>query len=207
MMTYFTVETSLVCVVPSVGFKAVMVKLFDAVIAVLNTPSAVEALMPSLVTKITSAAAMLVLAIVTVPATSVAEPIKSVAAPPSMRICFPAPCRRRFPAVEIRSVPAVTVVPPASVVVVVSDPGAVIAAGKENVIVEPEPVEVSWLAVPKIFMLPSVGDNAPPDPPVTVTTPPVAPEPAAIQEAEPDVLAPKNQREGVDLLTHTWLKT
>jgi len=94
-----------------------------------------------------------------------------------------------------------------TVVVAVIDPGAVIAEGNESVIVDPDPVEVIWLAVPKILMLPSVGLKAPPDPPVTVTTPPVAPEPAAIQEADPDVLAPKNHIEGVDLLTHTWLKT
>lgn len=59
-----------------------IVKLVAADIDVLKTPSAVDPLIPSLVTRITSAADMFVLATVTVPATKVAVPIKSVAAPP-----------------------------------------------------------------------------------------------------------------------------
>lgn len=143
-----------------------------------------------------------VVATVTAPAVIAADVPTEALAPVAITILLPAVPKTTLPLVAVIA-PNVAV----TVVVAVIDPGAVIAEGNESVIVEPAPAEVIWLAVPKILMLPSVGLNAPPDPPVTVTTPPVAPEPAAIQEADPDVLAPKNQRDGVDLLTHTWLKT
>jgi hypothetical protein len=83
--------------------------------------------------------------------------------------------------VAVMVVPAVMVVVAAKLVVVVKEPGAVIAEGREKVIVLPEPVEVIWLAVPKMFILPAVGLRAPPLPPVKVTIAPVVPEPRAIQ--------------------------
>ena len=46
-------------------------------------------------------------------------------------------------------VPAARVVPEARVVVVVNDPGVVIAEGRETVAVVPTVVTVIWLAVPK----------------------------------------------------------
>lgn len=73
-----------------------------------------------------------------------------------------------LPVVDVIPVPAVTVVVAARVVVVTSDPGAIIAEGSEEVIVEPAPVVVIWLAVPKRFMLPAVGLIAPPESPVRV---------------------------------------
>ncbi len=103
-----------------------------------------------------------------------------------------------FPRVEVMPVPAVNVVPEAKVVVVVKEPGAVIAAGKENVIVLPDPVEVIWLAVPRRFMFPAVGLSAPPDPPVRVTMAPVVPEPKEIQLPEPGHI----KAVAADLLSH-----
>lgn len=52
------------------------------------------------------------------------------------------------PVVAIKPVPAVTVVPPARVVVVLKEPGATIAAGKETVAMPPEVLTVIWLVVP-----------------------------------------------------------
>ena len=82
-----------------------------------NSMPDLKALMPSLVTKITSAAVMLVFATVTVPATSVAEPIKSVAAPP-------------FTSMTVFTV---------RLVVASIDPGAIKGSGTERVNVPADP--------------------------------------------------------------------
>lgn len=143
-----------------------------------------------------------VVATVTAPAVIAAEVPTDAFAPVAITILFPAVPKTTFPLVAVIA-PRVAV----RVVVAVTEPGAVIAEGSERVIVDPEPVEVIWLAVPSTLIFPAVGDKAPPDPPVKVTTPPDVPEPAAIHVALPEAFDPKYQREGVDLLTHTWLKT
>ncbi len=76
----------------------------------------------------------------------------------------------KLPVVTVRPVPAVIVVVAESDVVVVSEPGAVIAAGRDHVIVDPAPVVVIWLAVPATVILPDDGLIAPPEPPVRVAT-------------------------------------
>jgi len=106
-----------------------------------------------------------------------------------------------LPVVDVIPVPAVTVVVAARDVVVVSEPGAVIADGKVHVRVLPEPVTVIWLAVPSVLMFPAVGEIAPPESPVRVTTPPVAPEPRAIHVAEVVVLLDNIQAVLLELFT------
>jgi hypothetical protein len=122
-----------------------------------------------------SVAVTVVPAVTEVPAET--EPAEA-AMLPRVAVMFPAETTA-FPVVTVRPVPAV------SVVVVVKEPGVVIALGKLNVIVLPEPVDVIWLAVPNRFMFPAVGLSAPPDPPVKVTIAPVVPEPNEIQLPEP----------------------
>lgn len=121
-------------------------------------------------------------ATVTAPAVIAAEVPTDALAPVAMTNLFPAVFSTTFPFVAVM-LPNVDVilVPAIIAVVAVTDPGATIADGKDKVIVLPDPVEVIWLAVPRIFMFPPVGLNAPPEPPVNVTTPPDAPEPKEIQ--------------------------
>jgi hypothetical protein len=73
-----------------------------------------------------------------------------------------------FPVVAVIPVPAVTVVPPAKDVVVVNEPGAVIAEGRLTVAVFPTVLTVIWLAVPNTDAI------APEEPPRSthVSTPP-----------------------------------
>jgi hypothetical protein len=58
--------------------------------------------------------------------------------------------------------------PTVRVVVVVREPGTVIATGREMVIVPGLPAVVISEAVPAIVMLLATGDIAPPEPPVRV---------------------------------------
>jgi hypothetical protein len=53
-----------------------------------------------------------------------------------------------FPVVAVTPVPPVTVVVADRLVVVVKDPGAVIAEGKDTVAVDPDVVTVTWFVVP-----------------------------------------------------------
>lgn len=64
-----------------------------------------------------------------------------------------------LPVVAVIPVPAVTVVVAASEVVVVRDPGATIAAGKDSVVVPDDVVAVIWFAVPFIAMMSPVLDE------------------------------------------------
>lgn len=106
-----------------------------------------------------------------------------------------------LPVVAVIPVPAVIVVVAARDVVVVKEPGAVIADGNDQVRVLPEPVTVIWLAVPSVLILPAVGEIAPPESPVRVTTPPVAPEPSAIHVAVVVVLLDSIQAVLLELFT------
>ena len=101
-------------------------------------------------------------ATVAVPATNVTEP--NALAPAAvvvptlvLRILLPAVPKTKLPLVAVIA-PAVAV----NVVVAAIDPGAINAAGVERVIVAPDPVVVTWLAVPNILMLLATGVNAPP---------------------------------------------
>jgi hypothetical protein len=81
-----------------------------------------------------------------------------------------------LPAALETKLPLVAVISPrvaVNVVVAVTEPGAVRAAGSDHVIVLPEPVVVIWFAVPARVMLPALGAIAPPEPPVRVATVPV----------------------------------
>ena len=63
----------------------------------------------------------------------------------------------------IVTAPALTVnpLPAVSDVVVVKEPGAVIAAGKDKVTTAPDATVDTWFAVPAIWMLPTEGDAVP----------------------------------------------
>lgn len=91
-MIYATVETSPVCVLPGVPrIREVIVKLVAALIVYESTPRVVVELAATLIGMIISVEAIFVFETVTVPLTKVADPIKSVTAPPCILICFAAP--------------------------------------------------------------------------------------------------------------------
>jgi hypothetical protein len=69
-----------------------------------------------------------------------------------------------LPVVAVTPVPPVTVVVAARVVVVVRDPGAVMAAGRVKVTVAPDAAVVIWLAVPAILILLPTGVAVPVSP-------------------------------------------
>lgn len=98
---------------------------------------------------------------------------------------------------------AITPVAPVTVDVAAIEPGAIKAAGIDNVIVLPAPALVIWLAVPNIEIFPAAGLRAPPLPPVTVTTPPTEPEPAAVHVATPPEMRVTNQTVLLEVFTHS----
>lgn len=77
----------------------------------------------------------------------------------------------RLPVVTVRPVPAVIVVVAAKEVVVVREPGAVIAEGKDQVTVDPEAAVVIWLAVPARVTTPAEGTAVPESAAKEVTLP------------------------------------
>ena len=104
-----------------------------------------------------------VLVTVTVPGVPVIDAVVPVdaSAPVAMSILLPGVLKTRLPlvavilpAVEVIPVPAVIVdpadivVPDVNVVVVVNEPGAVMAAGRDSVVVPADVEAVIWAAVP-----------------------------------------------------------
>lgn len=92
---------------------------------------------------------------------------------PRVEVIFPVEATM-LPVVAVIPVPAVTVVPAASVVVVVNEPGAVIAAGNDNVTAAAAATVDIWFAVPAICIFPATG-VAVPELPVSVATADVLP--------------------------------
>ena len=147
------VETSLVCTVASVGFNALITKLVPATtVPTLGTPIAVEAFGAWIVKSTIEDAVIAVVATVAVPAVNVVvpkafAPAAVVLLAAGVEILLPAVPKTKFPfvavilpVVAVTPVPAVTVVVAAREVVVVKDPGAVIAEGRVNVTVLPDTV-------------------------------------------------------------------
>lgn len=101
-----------------------------------------------------------VVAVIPVPAVTVV--VAETAAPalifPAVAVISPA-VQTMFPVVQVIPVPAVTVVVAEREVVVVKDPGATMAAGKDNVTTLATVLAVIWLAVPL------TAEIAPVDPP------------------------------------------
>src|SRR5262245_34168057 len=114
-----------------------MVKLAPALIVVIGNPKAGEPFNAERVTKILSPAAMFVFATVTVPATSVALPIKSVTAPPFIEILVATDVR-------LKSVEQLTAPEPAVIFTAVAPvalPMAmVLAAASAPMLIVPVPV-------------------------------------------------------------------
>jgi hypothetical protein len=102
-------------------------------------------------------------------------PVPMLVTPEPVVLMFVVPVTDAPPVVTVNPVPAVTVVVAAREVVVVKEPGAVIADGRLHVMVLVVPVVVIWLAVPRREMFPPDGEIAPPLSPVNVATAPVAP--------------------------------
>jgi hypothetical protein len=102
-------------------------------------------------------------------------PEESVAVP--LRALLPSLMTRPFPAVPTARFPLVAVIAPAvavKVVVVVKEPGHVMADGRENVIDAPEllPVAVIWPDVPSRVIMPADGltEASPEEAPSTSTS-------------------------------------
>lgn len=106
-----------------------------------------------------------------------------------------------FPVVAVTPVPPVTVVVAEREVVVVNEPGAVIAAGRDSVTVEPEAAVVIWLAVPAILILPLEGVAVPVSPVKLESSD--EPPPEACHEAEPADTEVKVHALFPDLLIHS----